>query len=98
MDALRGAAPIEVDRHGRTAVATEPDLATRNGRLGLDYGRVVKALPIAKRLVVKNGALDIKPTKAVPSLDSGATLADTVGKVNELLTAMRKAGLLEKKG
>lgn len=97
LDALRGAPPLEVNRQGETALSTDQDLQTRRGRLGLNYKRVVKGLPLAPRLKVANGKLDLKPAGGVSDLASTATLSQTAAKVQELLVSMRKGGLLKPK-
>lgn len=97
VDALRGQPPLEVNRFGQTAISTQQELVTVRGRLGVDMGRVATGIPKTNRLRIQNGALDIRPAKSVSGLASGATLSQTVGKVNELLVSLRKGGLVSKK-
>lgn len=75
---------IEVTK-GTNLLATRLSKLLRKTADGID-------LRLGRTITGKSGELEMVPSARVANLDSGATLAQTIAKVNELLEARRAAG------
>lgn len=84
------------DANGQITLALELPLIIRNGKPAIDIAALLKALPLAESLVLDGDELGVNMAAAVDDLPTtGATLADVVDKVNEMLASEREAALRE---
>jgi hypothetical protein len=65
-------------------------------KLALNYGEVLRRLPIGEALEVADQALRVKPARKVDSLASGASLAAVESKLGELISVLRSAGFISR--
>lgn len=87
---------FQLDKNGQIVPRVSPPLYLEAGQIALNLEELIKKISfeeetdIAGALILEDGKIKVRPAEGVDNLPTvGATLADVVDKVNELLNSLR---------